>query len=333
MNALDKLASRMTFGVELPLDNDWSAGGRQKAAADGRPFGVPDVSRMTGRVLLAESLGFEAAWVRDVPVHDPNFGDAGSVFDPFPLLGFLAGKTSRMILGTAAIVVPLRDPIHLAKMAASVHELSNHRFVMGVASGDRPVEYPLMNVDFESRGDRLRESLSTIRHLWRGGGLQGAKGKVTVRPFVGDGPPIVMAGMGQHIGARFQELGGILERVDSPRLKVCLDTQHTFAAGYDLTTSQGIEATIAEFDHLVGVENLVAVHANDSKRVLGSGVDRHDNIGEGFIGEEGFEVIMGTPAFRDVPFFLEVPGFDGKGPDSQNIKILKDIRQRVGLDS
>ena len=151
-----------------------------------------------------------------------------------------------------------------------------------------------------------------------------------------EGPYLVVentAGMGQHIGARFQELGGILERVDSPRLKVCLDTQHTFAAGYDLTTAQGIEATIAEFDELVGVENLVAVHANDSKRVLGSGVDRHDNIGEGFIGEEGFEVIMGNPAFRDVPFFLEVPGFEGKGPDSQNIQILKNIRQRVGLDS
>ena len=151
-----------------------------------------------------------------------------------------------------------------------------------------------------------------------------------------EGPYLVVentAGMGQHIGARFQELGGILERVDSPRLKVCLDTQHTFAAGYDLTTAQGVEATIAEFDELVGVENLVAVHANDSKRVLGSGVDRHDNIGEGFIGEEGFEVIMGNPAFRDVPFFLEVPGFEGKGPDSQNIQILKNIRQRVGLDS
>jgi len=151
-----------------------------------------------------------------------------------------------------------------------------------------------------------------------------------------EGPYLVvenMAGMGQHIGARFQELGGILERVDSPRLKICLDTQHTFAAGYDLSTAQGIEATIAEFDELVGVENLVAVHANDSRRVLGSGVDRHDNIGEGFIGEEGFEIIMGNPAFRDVPFILEVPGFEGKGPDSQNIQILKNIRQRVGLES
>ncbi|MCH8224475.1 MAG: deoxyribonuclease IV [Chloroflexi bacterium] len=151
-----------------------------------------------------------------------------------------------------------------------------------------------------------------------------------------EGPYLVvenMAGMGQHIGARFQELGGILESVDSPRLKVCLDTQHTFAAGYDLTTARGIEITIAEFDELVGVENLVAVHANDSKRVLGSGVDRHDNIGEGYIGEEGFEMIMGNPVFRDVPFFLEVPGLEGKGPDSHNIQILKNIRQRVGLYS
>ncbi|MCH8107086.1 MAG: deoxyribonuclease IV [Chloroflexi bacterium] len=151
-----------------------------------------------------------------------------------------------------------------------------------------------------------------------------------------EGPYLVvenMAGMGQHIGARFQELGGILESGASDRLKVCLDTQHTFAAGYDLTTARGIEITIAEFDELVGVENLVAVHANDSKRVLGSGVDRHDNIGEGYIGEEGFEMIMGNPVFRDVPFFLEVPGLEGKGPDSHNIQILKNIRQRVGLYS
>ena len=141
------------------------------------------------------------------------------------------------------------------------------------------------------------------------------------------------AGMGQHIGSRFEELGGILEAVNSPRLRVCLDTQHTFASGYDLTTTQGIEAVIAEFDELVGVDRLVAVHANDSKRPCGSGVDRHDNIGEGFIGEKGFAVIIGNSAFHDVPFSLEVPGFEGKGPDRQNVDILKDIRQRVGLTS
>ena len=148
-----------------------------------------------------------------------------------------------------------------------------------------------------------------------------------------EGPCLVlenMAGMGQHIGAKFEDLGRILEAVDSSRLKVCLDTQHSFAAGYDLTTQQGIEAMISEFDRDVGVSNLFAVHANDSKRPCGSGVDRHDNIGEGFIGEEGFAAIMSNPAFHDVPFLLEVPGFEGKGPDRQNIDILKRIRQEVG---
>ena len=138
-----------------------------------------------------------------------------------------------------------------------------------------------------------------------------------------------MAGMGQHIGAKFEDLGRILREIDSPRLKVCLDTQHCFAAGYDMATGEGIDEMIAEFDREVGVPNLLAVHANDSKRPRGSGVDRHDNIGDGFIGEEGFAAIMGNPAFQDAPFLLEVPGFEGKGPDRQNIDILKKIRREV----
>ena len=142
-----------------------------------------------------------------------------------------------------------------------------------------------------------------------------------------------MAGMGQHIGAKFEELGRILNEVGSPRVGICLDTQHSFAAGYDLTSETGINAMIEEFDREIGLKNLVAVHANDSKRPLGSGVDRHDNIGEGFIGVDGFETIMGNPAFHQIPFFLEVPGAEGKGPDTQNVEILKDIRQRVGAGS
>ena len=147
-----------------------------------------------------------------------------------------------------------------------------------------------------------------------------------------EGPRLLlenMAGMGQHIGAKFSDLGRILNAVDHPSLGVCLDTQHCFAAGYDLTNRKGIEDMISEFDQDVGVANLLAVHANDSKRPCGAGVDRHDNIGEGFIGEDGFEAIMGTPSFQEVPFLLEVPGFEGKGPDSQNIEILKKIRSRV----
>ena len=156
----------------------------------------------------------------------------------------------------------------------------------------------------------------------------------TVLDVSPDGPCLAvenMAGMGQHIGARFDELGGILQAVDSPRLKICLDTQHAFAAGYDLTNPQGIRAMLDQLDAGPGCANVVAVHANDSKRVCGSGVDRHDNIGDGFIGEEGFAAIMGNPAFADVPFLLEVPGFEGHGPDRRNIDILKKIRQQAGL--
>ena len=151
-----------------------------------------------------------------------------------------------------------------------------------------------------------------------------------------DGPCLAvenMAGMGQHIGAKFEELGRILRAVESPRLRVCLDTQHSFAAGYNLATRDGIEAMIEEFDREIGLGKMAAVHANDSKGPCGCGIDRHANIGEGFIGEAGFETIMGHAAFRDVPFFLEVPGFDGKGPDRKNVEILKGIRHRLGLSS
>ena len=140
-----------------------------------------------------------------------------------------------------------------------------------------------------------------------------------------------MAGMGQHIGAKFSELGEIMRAVDSPRLGICLDTQHAFAAGYDLTNPEGVADMIGEFDRDIGLDRLSAVHANDSKRPCGSGVDRHDNIGEGLIGEEGFTNIMAHPAFAHVPFFLEVPGYDkdNRGPDKPNVDILKEIRARV----
>ena len=139
------------------------------------------------------------------------------------------------------------------------------------------------------------------------------------------------AGMGQHIGARFSELGRIIQTVGSPRLKVCLDTEHSFAAGYDIATKDGLEAAMEEFDGEIGLDRLVAVHANDSKQPLGSGIDRHENIGQGHIGIQGFETMMAHPAFRDLPFFLEVPGFEGGGPDRENLDILKGIRDKLGI--
>ena len=141
------------------------------------------------------------------------------------------------------------------------------------------------------------------------------------------------AGMGGAIGSRFVELGRIIREAGSPRLKVCLDTQHAFAAGYDVKTKDGLEAALSEFDAEVGLDRLVAVHANDSKCPLAGGVDRHENIGEGHIGLDGFLNLMSHPALRDIPFLLETPGFDKEGPDRRNVEILKSLRKKAGLSA
>jgi deoxyribonuclease-4 len=137
------------------------------------------------------------------------------------------------------------------------------------------------------------------------------------------------AGSGGTVGSKFSELGAIMKGTGSARVKVCLDTQHAYAAGYDLAQPAGIDAAMEEFDKEIGFGNLVAVHANDSKIPLGGGVDRHDNIGDGHIGKRGFETIMSHKAFADVPFILEVPGVDKQGPDKPNVDTLKRIRKKL----
>jgi deoxyribonuclease-4 len=139
------------------------------------------------------------------------------------------------------------------------------------------------------------------------------------------------AGMGAHIGASFVELGRMVKAIDDKRVKICLDTEHCFAAGYNIADTEGVKAAMEEFDREIGLDKLVAVHANDAKVEHGSGIDRHENIGEGYIGLDGFEVIMSHPAFQDVPFLLEVPGPDKKGPDRENMDRLKAIREKLAI--
>ncbi len=137
------------------------------------------------------------------------------------------------------------------------------------------------------------------------------------------------AGSGNHIGSKFDELGDLIKAIDNPRVAVCLDTQHVWAAGYDIASREGLEAMLEEFDQEIGFELLRTVHANDSMRERGSSVDRHDNIGEGLIGTEGFTNVMSHPVFADVPFYLEVPGYGKSGPDKPNVDALKMIREEV----
>lgn len=133
------------------------------------------------------------------------------------------------------------------------------------------------------------------------------------------------AGSGNTIGDKFAELGQIIRGVGDSRIKVCLDTQHTFASGYDWRSKEGTETAVEEFDREVGLDKLVVIHANDSKTELDSKKDRHENIGEGFIGIEGFKNIINNPAFKNLPFILEVPGFDNSGPDKKNIELLRSL--------
>ncbi|WP_250158268.1 TIGR03571 family LLM class oxidoreductase [Vibrio alginolyticus] len=115
------------------------------------------------RIMLADKLGFNVAWVRDVPLYDPNFGDAAQIYEPFSYLGYLSACTDNILLGTAAIVLPLRQPWLVKKAAATINELSGDRLILGVASGDRPSEYPVFNANFDSRGSAFRESVEILK--------------------------------------------------------------------------------------------------------------------------------------------------------------------------
>jgi deoxyribonuclease-4 len=120
------------------------------------------------------------------------------------------------------------------------------------------------------------------------------------------------AGQGSCLGCRFEHLADILERIDdAERVGVCLDTCHLFAAGYDIRTEKGYRDTIREFDRLVGIDSIRAFHVNDSKKDLGSRVDRHCHIGQGFMGLEAFRCLVNDRRFTKIPKILETP----KGPD------------------
>lgn len=134
----------------------------------------------------------------------------------------------------------------------------------------------------------------------------------------------VCAGAGTTIGDKFSDLRIIIDTMKKDeRLAVCLDTCHMFAAGYDVSNAVGLNAAVKEFESEVGFERLVAIHANDSKTPLGAKKDRHENIGLGCIGEEGFRLMLQNKHLRSVPWILEVPGLAEKGPDRENLDILR----------
>ncbi len=134
----------------------------------------------------------------------------------------------------------------------------------------------------------------------------------------------ITAGQGSCIGHRFEHLAHIIENVREPeRLRVCLDTAHLFAAGYDISSESGVRKIFREFDRVIGRDRLVAIHVNDSKTPCGSRVDRHEHIGKGRIGLDVFRFIMRSPRFRKIPKVLETPKSKDLAEDVINLNTLR----------
>jgi luciferase-type oxidoreductase len=145
---------KLTMGLLFPLES-----------YDG-PIPRMDLAEQTARARFAERAGFTALWARDVPLLDPGFGDAGQMFDPWVWLTYIAGQTSRIGLATGSTVFPLRNPIDIAKPAASLDVLCGGRLVLGAATGDRGIEFPAYGLDRQLSGELFRASVETVRRLW-----------------------------------------------------------------------------------------------------------------------------------------------------------------------
>src|SRR5262245_36221912 len=134
------------------------------------------------------------------------------------------------------------------------------------------------------------------------------------------------AGQGTQIGYRFEHLGRLMSDArDGDRLRVCVDTQHAFAAGYDLRSAAGYGAAVEALARAAGLERVVAFHLNDAKRGLGARVDRHEHIGAGALGVRAFRRLLRDPRFRGLPMCLETPKGDDLAEDRRNLAVLRGL--------
>ena len=136
----------------------------------------------------------------------------------------------------------------------------------------------------------------------------------------------ITAGQGSNMGYRFEQIRDMIDATkESDRLRVCFDTEHAFAAGYDIRTKEGYERTFVEFDEAIGLKLLAAFHLNDSKKEFHSRVDRHEHIGKGHIGVEAFRLLMNDRRFWGLPMCLETPKEPGLKEDIENLTLLRSL--------
>jgi len=134
------------------------------------------------------------------------------------------------------------------------------------------------------------------------------------------------SGAGKEVGSTFEQLKQILDGLENKQAGICFDTCHGFAAGYDLSDAIKVDATVEEFDKIIGISNLKVVHANDSMFPLGSTKDRHADIGKGYIGEQGFAALLNHPKLQDVPFILETPA-DSDEDWMRNLETMRRLNE------
>ncbi|EDP95836.1 TIGR03571 family LLM class oxidoreductase [Kordia algicida OT-1] len=153
MSVFSKVATKgkLTLGLVFPLESYNGS--------------VPTMKDQEVLAKRAEALGFKALWFRDVPFNDPSFGDAGQLFDPWIYMTHIMNQTTEIALGSASIILPLRHPVHTAKSINSLQILSNERLLLGVASGDRPIEYPAFNQELSQKSELFRDSFYYIKAL------------------------------------------------------------------------------------------------------------------------------------------------------------------------
>ena len=191
---------RLTIGIFLPLR-----------------FYEGDMRVMEGQAELVESIdhhNFASVWVRDVPLFDPMFGDAGQVFDPFTYLAYLAARTKNVALATGSAIFSLRHPIDLAKASATIDQLSGGRLVLSIASGDRPIEFPAYGLEHGKRGERFAQSVMYFRQLMQSGSLTVnsplgyfERAEFLPKPATGSIPLVIT-------GSSSQSMGWITEHAD-----------------------------------------------------------------------------------------------------------------------
>ncbi|MEK6304022.1 MAG: deoxyribonuclease IV [Acidobacteriota bacterium] len=221
-----------------------------------------------------------------------------------------------------------RDPALLAKSRSTFREelkrglalgadyLVVHPGSSGQAGAERGIATAVESIREATRGLELKGTVSSSSHA-APAKRRGENGALTI--LIEN-----TAGQGSSIGCDFGQIGDLLAALSDLPVEVCLDTAHTFAAGYDISTEAGLNKTIREIDGSFGADRIKLIHCNDSRAPLGSRVDRHEHIGLGHIGAEAFRRLTQAPRFRRIPFVLETP-VDKERDYEWNVKTLREL--------